>query len=216
MATSNDSATRRGRGANATAQRLQERTVPEGLRKRLGRLRGTRHDRDGQSADHRAGTRILGPHSPLGHARSHPHASGRGVTPEEFDSYFDRFLVSAFRLEALPLYDVAAEQDEFDAWKRGEPLPERSIRTDPWLARVALTTMTAGKRWMRAHVVDEPVSDYWLVDADTPSPWALEMHYDDGGRWLGAELVNDRSRLDDYRRIRDLVWNLATPLNTYL
>jgi len=174
------------------------------------------------------------------------------VTPEEFDSYFDRFLVSAFRLEALPLYDVAAEQDEFDAWQRGEPLPERSIRTDPWLARVALTTMTAGKRWMRAHVVDEPLSeylqyelagyaenqaageeiriarraedprlnnlppDYWLFDADTPNPWALKMHYDDVGRWLGAELVTDRSRLDDYRGIRDLVWNLATPLNTYV
>jgi len=174
------------------------------------------------------------------------------VTPEEFDSYFDRFLVSAFRLEALPLYDVAAEQDEFDAWQRGEPLPERSIRTDPWLARVALTTMTAGKRWTRVHVVDEPLSDYlryelagyaenqaageeiriarraedprlrnlppdyWLFDADTSRPWALEMRYDDAGRWLGAKLVEDRSRLVEYQRIRDLVWDVAIPLNSYL
>jgi hypothetical protein len=174
------------------------------------------------------------------------------VTPEEFDAHFDRFRSTAFRLEALPVYDVEYEREEFEAWRRGEPPSERSIRTEPWLARIALTTLTAGKRWTRVHVVDEPLSDYlryelasyaenqaageeiriarraddarlselppdfWLFDAGTPAGCALAMKYDAAGRWLGAELVTDPGRLDEYQQIRDLVWTLAAPLNAYL
>lgn len=72
---------------------------------------------------------------------------------------YDRFIRSAFRLESLPEYKVAAESAEVAAFLRGEPLPERSVRTSPWLARIAATTI-AGKSWSRVHVIDLPVSEY--------------------------------------------------------
>jgi hypothetical protein len=33
------------------------------------------------------------------------------------------------------------------------------VRTEPWLARIAVTTV-AGKSWERVHVVDHPLSEY--------------------------------------------------------
>jgi hypothetical protein len=173
------------------------------------------------------------------------------VSVKDFGSYFDRFRYTAFRLEALPSYDIADERDEFEAWLRGEPLPDRSVRTDPWLGRIALSTMTQGKRWRRAHVVDVPLSEYlrfelagyaesqaageeiriavrgenpalatlppdfWLFDAGTRHACALEMSYDRAGVWLGFKPTRDRARIRDYEAVRDMVWNLAVPLNTF-
>ncbi|WP_427888809.1 DUF6879 family protein [Kribbella sp. GL6] len=77
---------------------------------------------------------------------------------EEFDAYFDRFNADVFRLENLQTYTVG-EGDEVAAHLRGDPAPERSVRTSPWLARIAVTTV-AGKSWQRVHVVDHPLSDY--------------------------------------------------------
>lgn len=71
----------------------------------------------------------------------------------------DTFGVSAFRLETLDRYVVAAEDDRIAAFRNGQPLPERSVRTSPWLRRMARTT-AAGKHWSRVHVVDRPPSDY--------------------------------------------------------
>jgi hypothetical protein len=34
------------------------------------------------------------------------------------------------------------------------------VSTDPWLARIAISTVTAGKLWTRVRVVDEPLTDY--------------------------------------------------------
>lgn len=36
---------------------------------------------------------------------------------------------------------------------------ERSVRTSPWLRRVALT-IAAGKSWSRVHLIEEPLSEY--------------------------------------------------------
>ena len=47
-----------------------------------------------------------------------------------------------------------------DAFRRGLPRPERSVRTSPWLARIALTTLEDGRAWQRVRIVDEPLSDY--------------------------------------------------------
>jgi len=76
----------------------------------------------------------------------------------EFDAVFDRVQVSAFRLETLPRY-ADDEDEEFAAFLAGEPLPERSTRTVPWLKRLADTT-AAGARWQRVHVVRRPLTDY--------------------------------------------------------
>jgi hypothetical protein len=80
------------------------------------------------------------------------------VNFDEFDAYFDRFDADVFRFEGLQTYAVG-EEDEVAAHLRGDPAPERSVRTSPWLARIAVTTV-AGKSWQRVHVVDHPLSDY--------------------------------------------------------
>jgi hypothetical protein len=83
------------------------------------------------------------------------------VTGADFGAHFDHFTRTVVRLEALPAYDVGgAEAERIRAWRKGLPRPERSVRTDPWLARIAVTTATAGKQWKRVRVVDEPLTWY--------------------------------------------------------
>ena len=73
---------------------------------------------------------------------------------------FDSFTRTAFRYESLPAYDVGGEEaDRLLAWRRGEPRPERSVRTSTWLARIAVTT-AAGKNWTRVSVLDDPLTEY--------------------------------------------------------
>jgi hypothetical protein len=81
------------------------------------------------------------------------------VNFDEFDSYFDRFVTDVFRLETLQAYAVSEEDARLLAFRTGTPRPERSVRTEPWLARIAVTT-AAGKNWQRVHVVDHPLSEY--------------------------------------------------------
>jgi len=82
------------------------------------------------------------------------------MTPAELDACFDRFRESAFRLETLPAYAVGgAEAERIAAFSEGRPRPERSVRTSPWLARMAVTT-AAGKRWQRVRILDEPLTEY--------------------------------------------------------
>lgn len=82
------------------------------------------------------------------------------MTPEHFDALFDTFHVTAVRLETLPAYDVAGyEGDRLQAFRDGRALPERSILTDPWLARIARTSM-AGKVWERVRIIDQPLTEY--------------------------------------------------------
>lgn len=78
---------------------------------------------------------------------------------EEFDSYFDRFTTDVFRLENLQQYAVSEEDARLKAFRTGAGRPVRSVRTEPWLARIAVTTV-AGKQWERVHVVDHPLSEY--------------------------------------------------------
>lgn len=82
------------------------------------------------------------------------------MTPEDFDALFDSFTTSVARLETLPAYLVGgAEAERLKAFREGRPRPLRSVRTDPWLARIALSTL-AGKSWTRVRVVDTPLTEY--------------------------------------------------------
>lgn len=82
------------------------------------------------------------------------------MTSVDFDALFDSFHISAARLELLPAYAVADyEGGRLEAFLARRPLPERTILTDPWLARIARTTL-AGKTWSRVRVVDEPLTAY--------------------------------------------------------
>lgn len=82
------------------------------------------------------------------------------MTPEDFDALFDSFESTVVRLEALPAYSVGgAEAERLQAFRNGKPRPERSVRTDQWLARIALTTVD-GKWWSRVRIVDSPPTEY--------------------------------------------------------
>jgi hypothetical protein len=81
------------------------------------------------------------------------------VTSAGFGDYFEHFQHTAFRLEARQVYTVPAEQERIKAFRAGLPLPERSARTSPWLARIQATTQ-AGKRWQRVRLVAEPLTEY--------------------------------------------------------
>ncbi|HEV7827771.1 MAG TPA: hypothetical protein VGP04_02760 [Pseudonocardiaceae bacterium] len=81
------------------------------------------------------------------------------MTPDEFNAAFDEFQVSTFRLECLQTYAVGAEDARLRAFREGLPRPERSIRTNPWLRRIAATTIE-GKSWARVRLVRHPLTEY--------------------------------------------------------
>lgn len=90
------------------------------------------------------------------------------MTPGDFDALFDQFHRTVFRLEALPAYAVGgAEERRIEAWKAGQPRPERSVRTSPWMARIATSTVIGGKAWSRLRVVDEPLTEYQRYQLDS-------------------------------------------------
>jgi hypothetical protein len=76
-----------------------------------------------------------------------------------FDALFDTFTDSVFRLETLQHYSVSAEDARFKAFREGTARPERSVRTSPWLRRIAVST-AEGKSWSRVHLVTHPLSEY--------------------------------------------------------
>ena len=78
----------------------------------------------------------------------------------DLNACFDLFKRSAERLETLAAYSVGgSEAERLMAFRLGLPRPERSVRTSPWLARIAETT-AAGKAWRRIRVMDWPLSEY--------------------------------------------------------
>lgn len=82
------------------------------------------------------------------------------MTPKDFDALFDQFRSTVFRLEARPAYAVGgAEEARLEAFRHGSPRPERSVRTSPWMARIATST-AGGKSWSRTRVVDSPLTEY--------------------------------------------------------
>lgn len=78
-----------------------------------------------------------------------------------FDALFNTFRSTVVRLETLPAYAVSgAEARRLEARREGSARPERSVRTDPWLARIAVSTVVDGKSWRRVRVFDDPPTDY--------------------------------------------------------
>lgn len=81
------------------------------------------------------------------------------ITGDEFAALFDRFTDTAFRLERWQTYAVSAEDASVRAFREGLPRPERSVRTSPWLRRIAVTT-AQGRDWSRLRVVEHPLTEY--------------------------------------------------------
>lgn len=140
---------------------------------------------------------------------------------EYFDTHFSR---TAFRLEALDVYDVSTDGGDVERYLRGEPEPDPG-RKQPWLDHLR-AEREAGKHRSRVHVWRSPLNDYlryeceWgyvpnaaagedirILDlAETPQPdglivrefWLFDdrdvllMHYDDQGRFVGGEPLDER------------------------
>jgi hypothetical protein len=82
------------------------------------------------------------------------------IARADLSACFDLFERTADRLETLPAYAVGgAEEERLRAFRLGLPRPERSVRTSPWLARIARTT-AAGKSWRRIRVLGWPLTEY--------------------------------------------------------
>ena len=82
------------------------------------------------------------------------------MTPEEFDRCFDRFGSSARKLETRRRTVAPGEADRIRAFEQGQPRPVRSVRTEPWLARIAVTTTLERKSWQRVRILDDPLTPY--------------------------------------------------------
>jgi Family of unknown function (DUF6879) len=82
------------------------------------------------------------------------------VTGDILDECFAWYHTSAVRLETRPEYRAGeAEAERIQAWKRGLPRPERSVRTNDYLREVAAGVLN-GRERQRFRIVDEPISDY--------------------------------------------------------
>lgn len=88
------------------------------------------------------------------------------LTGGEFDALFDGVRYSAFRYESLPVYGVDEEDDDLAAWLDGRAMAERSVRTDPWLARIARQTVVDDIDWCRVRHVTSPPS--WYLAFEVP------------------------------------------------
>ena len=86
---------------------------------------------------------------------------------------FDLFAVTAHRIEALPAYNVPAEDEALSAFREGHPLPVRSVQTNPHLARIQQTTR-AGKTWSRTRVAGWPLTQYQLFQFSYGYPPSID------------------------------------------
>lgn len=151
---------------------------------------------------------------------------------------------SVIRVEGLAAYAVGGpEGDRLEAWRRGLPRPERSIRTDPYLRLVAETT-ARGVVWERLRMLGEPPSEYEEfqllsyvedqvvgeqvrvgarpTDWATPDCWLIDwehavvLTYDLDGRPTGMRLVDDVAGVN--RILRDVEWleRYTVPLADYV
>jgi hypothetical protein len=73
-----------------------------------------------------------------------------------FGRLFTDVTSSWFRLETLQRYDVEYEREELAAFLRGEPV---DTTPGPW-QKTLRDHVAAGRRLVRVHVLEEPLSDY--------------------------------------------------------
>lgn len=169
-----------------------------------------------------------------------------GLDPAAFNALFDSAHRNVFRWEARDTYAVPGDDASMVAFRNGLPRPERSVRTSPWLRRIAVQT-AAGVEWTRVRVIELPESsydrwsllayvesqaageqvlivesgfvespDFWLIDAGTPDATAVFMDYDEEGQLLSRRLVDDPSVIPGLESFRARAIALAQPLNVWL
>ncbi len=113
-----------------------------------------------------------------------------------FGALFDRPFQEVFRLEVFQEYRVVDEEEDLRCWREGQRLPARTPENDTWLARLQRTT-AAGVHWGRAHVVDEPLSDYLRFE--------IEGYHENAAAGEDIVLV-PRTAHPDLARLREDFW----------
>lgn len=152
------------------------------------------------------------------------------------------FRRSAWRLEALDVYDSAPEHRSIAEWRAGRPVPPR---TDGWLELVA-NHVRAGRSIGRVHAISRPLTEYvryefalyaqhttagedvQIADRSLHRDrlavlrddfWIFDdevvalMHYDEAGRFAGATDASDR--LDAFRHLQRTAVSSAVPFNAW-
>ena len=153
------------------------------------------------------------------------------VTTAGFQSEFETFSYSAFRLEALPEPVGNRRDDQWIAllranrrWRKAhqrvrvviEPLPpalqdELTFGYGPNVAEgedIGIISVGTEAGWPQ----DVPRSDFWLFDSSR----LLEMHYEPDGTWAGASRVRDPERIVTACRARDAALYRAVSWRTYI
>lgn len=78
-----------------------------------------------------------------------------------FETHFTR---TAFRLEAMDVYDVATDGDDFARYLSGEGEPDADYKAG-WLQQLRDDT-SSGKQWSRVHVLSAPLNDYLRYECE--------------------------------------------------
>jgi hypothetical protein len=168
------------------------------------------------------------------------------VTSAEFDSLFTSFAHTAYRLETLQRYDVSYEDESYAAFLAGQPMPADAAKNDwtsmiseatragKSFRRVHVVTepltdylryeiewsygpnVAAGEQIGiivgKPEDLGLPERDYWLFDSR--DLWVMD--YDDEGRFLSAELVDDPAVIVEHGYWRDKALHLAVPYADYV
>lgn len=158
-------------------------------------------------------------------------------------TFFDSYQRDAFRLETLPSYGVASENQELAGFLASGYLTIPD--DDQWLARVRHFRQT-GRQISRVHVIKQPLTDYLRYEfavyaysvragedvrildlTDQPDPglpaqdfWLFDdrqvvrMDYYRDGQQLGRELLTDVDPTP-YVAWKQLALRLAEPFSDY-
>jgi hypothetical protein len=166
------------------------------------------------------------------------------LTDNQWESVFDEFASSAFRLEVQPTYAMADELDDLTLFLSGGSRPEGF--NDDWHEYIR-GHVAGGKTVQRVKLIQRPYTDYtrftmaWGVPGNvesgedyriidlpaggtSPLPrqdfWLFDdeqvvcLDFDADGALLGIELIEEPD-LDHYRRLRDLGLRLGTPFSDW-
>jgi hypothetical protein len=118
------------------------------------------------------------------------------LSEAELDPFFNDLHSEAFRLEALPAYDVSAESGDLRAYLAGEPFKksEAGQAFHEWVRR----QVEAGVRWHRVRLVRGPLSDY--------ERWEFEWGYTWNEQYGHHTLVLDLTEVPDSPELPGYDW----------
>jgi hypothetical protein len=158
---------------------------------------------------------------------------------------FERFTTDLFRLETLPYYEVASDDQDYRRYLRGEAEPNAADKA-PWLDELRADT-AVGKRWRRVHTLSHPLTDYlryeceWgyvhnveagedvrILDLDTLHLGSFERTITDfvviDQRYAVRSLYDDHYRFShaevvkdpgSFIALADLIWSTSEPFTSW-